>query len=77
VAIPHTFKTHRGSLSTLDRYFINGAVGSFWILALPAKRRKQISLYVARLALMSLWKASRINGGPGLKYVSAHTVIIE
>jgi hypothetical protein len=49
------------------RWFLNGAIGSLWILALPVKRRKQIALYTFRLALMSFWKAQKSVTGLSLK----------
>ncbi|KAF8315814.1 hypothetical protein DL93DRAFT_2078509 [Clavulina sp. PMI_390] len=41
------------------RWIINGSIASLWVYALPLKRQSEISIYVARIGILSVWRAYR------------------
>lgn len=45
------------------RWVINGSIASLWVYALPTKRQTEISVYVARLGALSMWRAWLKHGG--------------
>jgi len=47
----------------MSRWFINGTLASLWVYTLPAKRQSEISIYVGRLGVLSLWRAWRKHNG--------------
>lgn len=50
------------------RWIINGTLASLWVYALNSRRQSQISIYVARLGLLSLWRAYKKRAYPSLPY---------
>ncbi|KAG8928470.1 hypothetical protein FRC02_006866 [Tulasnella sp. 418] len=50
------------------RWLLNGSLSNVWILLLGKSRQAAISLYIARLATLSLWKVWISKGGPSIRF---------
>lgn len=49
---------------------LGGLIASLWILVLPSNRRKDISLYVARMAVLNAYQTFKAKTGHSIPCVS-------
>ncbi|KZV80869.1 hypothetical protein EXIGLDRAFT_845163 [Exidia glandulosa HHB12029] len=57
-----------GTTAPRLRFLLNGSLASLWILVLPPSRRKDISLYVARLAALNAYQTVKAKTGLSVPY---------